>query len=232
MHVYWLEQADTDTPAGDHWLSATERARSYGLRFQNRRADWLLGRWTAKLAVAAAAHLPCDGEELAFLEIRSASSGAPEAFVQGKPAPVVISLSHRAGRAVCAVGPAGTALGCDLELPEPHSAAFVSDFFTAEEQERIARFSQRFRLQSVGLLWSAKESTLKALREGLRLDTRSVAVTLTEPVEPTSGGFWHPLDVRCRDGQAFHGWWQNEGGFLRTLVTAPSAGRPVPLSLR
>lgn len=38
-----------------------------------------------------------------------------------------------------------------------------------EEQELVARAPERDEL--VALLWSGKESALKALREGLRLDT-------------------------------------------------------------
>lgn len=47
-----------------------------------------------------------------------------------------MSLSHRAGRALAAVGDAGAALGADLELVEPRSALRVADFFTATRPAR------------------------------------------------------------------------------------------------
>ena len=67
-------------------------------------------------------------------------------------------------------------LGCDLEVIEPHSDAFITDFFTAEEQALITKASAEDRFLVATLLWSAKESALKALHAGLRLGTLSVAV--------------------------------------------------------
>ena len=52
---------------------------------------------------------------------------------------VTISLSHRSGAAICAVAPAGVDLGCDLEVIEPRSEAFVADYFTVDEQALVAQ---------------------------------------------------------------------------------------------
>ena len=52
MDVYWLEQVEGDVPPNDDWLSASEAACLARLRFAKRRADWRLGRWTAKCAVS------------------------------------------------------------------------------------------------------------------------------------------------------------------------------------
>ena len=156
------------------------------------------------------------------IEIRPALDGAPEAFLDGAPAPVALSLSHRAGRSLCVVAPAGTALGADLELIEPRSDAFVNDYFTPAEQKLI----DRDRLLHPTLLWSAKESALKALREGLRMDTREVEVSLGDG---GSGG-WSPLTVRrLATGELFAGWWRREGDLVMTLAAAPTPGIPQPL---
>ena len=102
------------------------------------------------------------------------------------------------------------------------------------------------RSQLVTLLWSAKESALKALRTGLRLDTRSVIVSpLTQDQGedelghirelypssrlPCALNNWCPLHVRCANGQVFQGWWQHTGSLLRTLVAAPRPLRPTLL---
>ena len=200
MNVYWLEQAEADLPkAGmglppvdgyaqdgpatrpeSEWLGAKELVQLDAMRFAKRRADWQLGRWTAKHAVAACLQLPADLPSLARIEVRPSPSGAPEMFLGNKWAPVTISLSHRAGRAVCAVATYRSALGCDLEVIEPHSDAFIADYFATEEQALVARAAPADRPWLVTLLWSAKESALKALRAGLRLDTRRVIVTLVD----------------------------------------------------
>jgi 4'-phosphopantetheinyl transferase len=176
MDVYWLEQTEADVPQRSDWLSASEAARLNDMRFAKRRADWRLGRWTAKRAVAVCLNVPAHPQGLAEMEIRPAPSGAPEVFFANKSAPVTISLSHRAGTAVCAVALSGAALGCDLELIEPRSDGFVADYFTTEEQALVARAFAADRPRLCALLWSGKESALKALRAGLRLDTRCVSV--------------------------------------------------------
>jgi 4'-phosphopantetheinyl transferase len=226
-HVYWLEQTEADVPVEDDWLSAGESVCLSGLRFAKRRADWRRGRWTAKCAVALFLNLPTDAQGLAQVEIRPASSGAPEVFIANEPAAVAVSISHSSGTAVCAVAMSGVELGCDQEVIEARSEAFVSDYFTESEQALVARVCAAERSRLVTLLWSAKESALKVLREGLRLDTRSVTVS------PINGAFnlngWSPLQVRYADGRSFHGWWQQGHGVVRTLVANPPPDSPILL---
>ncbi len=224
MSLHWLEQTEADLPplAQDAWLSASELTRWNALRVPKRRADWLLGRWTGKRALVRYLDLPADFSKLADLEIRAAADGAPEAFLTGARAPAAISLSHRDGHAVCAVAPAGTALGCDIELIEPRSDAFAADYFTTSEQALVAGAPQADRSFLLTLLWSAKESALKAMRAGLRLDTRSIIV-----IPGNEAGFWHRLEVRHESDRVFCGWWQASDGMVRTLVADPPL-RPPP----
>jgi 4'-phosphopantetheinyl transferase len=225
--VYWLEQTEAGVPAENDWLSARESACLNGIRFAKRRTDWRLGRWTAKGAVASVLNLSAEAQNLAQIEIRPASSGAPEIFIANEPAAITVSLSHSSGAAICAVATSGVELGCDQEVIEARSEAFVSDYFTAEEQALVARVCEAERPRLVTLLWSAKESALKALREGLRLDTRSVEVS------PINGAFnlngWSPLQVCYADGRSFHGWWQQRDRIVRTLVANPAPDSPILL---
>jgi 4'-phosphopantetheinyl transferase len=238
MNVYWLEQNVTDVPLHDDWLSPGEKASLNAMRFPKRRADWLLGRWTAKRALSFHLNARGDPQALASIEVRPAASGAPEIFVADQPDRVGISISHRNGNALCAIAPFGAALGCDLELVEPRSDAFVTDYFTREEQALVAQAPPANRPFLVTLLWSAKESALKALHEGLRFDTRSVLVSLPEGVEPPKQGEemqlcsrWRPLEVHCSEGEVFHGWWRQAGDVLRTLVAAPAPSQPMALRI-
>jgi 4'-phosphopantetheinyl transferase len=225
IEVYWFEQADTDVPLENDWLSSEEIRRLNGLHFAKRRADWRLGRWTGKCAVAHCLNLYDDFTAFAKIEIRASDTGAPEAFLSGRDAGVSISLSHSSSQAACAVTHSQVTLGCDLEKVEPRSRSFVRDYFTADEQHLIASstFSERGRMAT--LLWSAKESALKVLRTGLRLDTRCVVVSLSDV--SFGPGQWHPLEVRCLSGDHFYGWWQHREGFLRTMVSSIQADPPV-----
>ena len=52
MTICWLSQSEADLPATPVWLAPRERERASEMRFAKRRNDYLLGRWTAKHAIA------------------------------------------------------------------------------------------------------------------------------------------------------------------------------------
>src|SRR5512146_1625302 len=224
MEIYWLQRSEADVPAADDWLHAAEITRLDALSVSKRRVDWRLGRWTAKCAATAYLHRSLAHQWLAGIEIRPAASGAPELFIHGEPAPLMISLSHRDGLAMCAVTRPGVAIGCDVELIEPRSDTFLADYFTATEQRLLARAPAAERFRLAALLWSAKESALKALRAGLRLDTRSVEVSPALDSVANHDG-WRDLEIGCAGSEGFHGWWRNDGDRIATVVTnaAPNA---------
>jgi len=221
MEVYWLEQSASDLPPGDEWLSGCERARLDGLRIPKRRADWRLGRWTAKCAVSGYLNLPRDPQLLAAIELRPANSGAPVVFLRGWRAPVALSLSHSRGAGLCAIAPPGAEVGCDLETIEPRSPAFLADYFTDQEQDLVGRTAGADRDRIVTLLWSAKESTLKALRCGLREDTRAVTIAPAD-FRQNGGEQWHRLCAGHISGRTFYGWWRDSRDLIRTIIMDPA----------
>lgn len=229
MNVYWLEQTEADVPIENDWLSENEASSLNRMRFAKRRADWRLGRWTAKHALSVYLDLPAHPEIFKKMDIRPAQSGAPQAFFVNRPTEVTISLSHRSGVAACAVAMSDVEIGCDLEVVEPRSDAFVADYFTSEEQALIARASVSDRPRLLALLWSGKESALKALGTGLRLDTRSVVVNPFDASFDLNG--WSPLQVRYTGGGVFHGWWQLTNTLVRTVVASPQPDSPIALTI-
>jgi 4'-phosphopantetheinyl transferase len=231
--VYWLEQTEEDMPVTDDWLSTNEAVFLHGMRFAKRRADWRLGRWTAKLATAIYSGMSMGREGLRRIEILPDPSGVPKVFCDNEPSSLCISLSHRAGMAICALAPSGIELGCDLEFIETRSDSFLTDYFTAEEQEWVAQFAPAARSQLLALLWSAKESALKALHAGLRLDTREVSVSVADFGLSDSGSHaWRSLQVCYKNEWIFRGWWQQTGNFVRTVVSAPPPPAPIFLKIR
>lgn len=229
MNVYWLEQTEADVPSENDWLSANEVASLKEMRFPKRRTDWRLGRWTAKHALSVCLDLPAHPEIFRKMDIRPARSGAPQAFFINQPAGVAISLSHRGGVAACVVATSDVEIGCDLEMVEPRSDAFVADYFTGEEQALVARAPAADRPRLLALLWSGKESALKALGTGLRLDTRCVVVDPFEASFDVNG--WSALRVRYAGGAVFHGWWQLANTLVRTVVASPRPDSPIPLTV-
>jgi 4'-phosphopantetheinyl transferase len=213
----WLLQHLEDVPEGDDWLAEGERRVSDALRFAKRRRDWRLGRWTAKRALLG--FLATPGLESASLEVRAAADGAPEAVQNGAPLPVALSISHSGACGLCAVAAAPLLLGCDIERLEERGESLVRDYFTPGEAAYCLGASGETGILRANLVWSAKESVLKALRAGLRRDTRSVEV---DP-GPEAGGErdgWNPWTGRCLEsGRLFFGWWRAREGYVLTLAS-------------
>ena len=226
MQVHWLAGSETQVPASQTWLSPREAERLALMRYTKRRNDFLLGRWTAKQALARRLGMaPDDLGTLATIEVRNAPDGAPEAYVGGTPVDHVVAMTDRAGWAVCALIDGDRRVGCDLELVEPRSDAFVATYLTPAEQALVAA-ADHDRHRTANLLWSAKESALKVLRTGLRRDTRSVEVSLVGD-EPAEG--WRQLRVRAEEGVIFPGWWRQYGEFLLTIAAESDFPPPCPI---
>ncbi len=241
MHIYWLQQSASDLPSDDAWLSAGERECLNDMHFPKRRADWRLGRWTAKRAIAAYLSGSSGPHALSNIEIRPAPTGAPDVFLDGKAAGISISLTHRKEVAVCAIGRVDVALGCDLEAIEPRCDAFVADYFTEPERKLIATAHFASHPLLVSLIWSAKESALKALHTGLRLATQSVEVSIppiiseeiaaySRPAVARARGGWNPLSVTHSPAEIFDGWWSRRGDLLLTVLSRPGALLPICLN--
>lgn len=212
----WLTRWLTDVPSDDCWLSRHELDVLAGLSVEKRRADWRLGRFAGKAAVAAWLDVAPTR-----VEIAAAANGAPGVRIDGRPAPVALSLSHRAGRALAVVGDAGSSLGCDLELVEPRSEAFVGDWLAPAERRYVAHAGSSGRTLVANLLWTAKEAAAKVRQEGLRLDLRD-AVAEPEGLDSPPRK-WHPLVVSWTGDGRTMGWWRADRDWVMAV-----AGKPPP----
>ncbi len=229
MPVVWVTVVGA-APAGSSWLGPRERRVEETLHRPWRRADWRAGRWAAKRL------LP--GLEPHLVEVLADRDGAPRLHVGSDPmeegvsdsglgprgafgSTVALSISHRAGFAAAALGPAGE-LGLDLEREEPRSRRFVEDFFTRSEAIRHEAEAPERRDLFAALTWSAKEGLLKCARTGLSRDTRTVTVELDD-LEPGQG--WARFQGQDLErGARFDGWWRRGPKRLLLTVVAPAGG--------
>lgn len=236
--IRWLVQSTDDHPdlarsAPPGLLHTDEAALFAGLKIEKRRRDWLLGRWTAKrllqteLAESRGAVVALDR-----LLIAADAQGAPYAALAGAgglPArlPYSLSISHSGGRSFCALHEVAAAtgerfaLGADIEMCEPRGARFVADYFAPAEAELLAAAAPAEQTELVTTIWSAKEAVLKALREGLRLNTREI-VCLPHPAQVEG---WTPFDIRFSPSLqsphtgAWSGWWRRAPGNAAAVLT-------------
>lgn len=227
--AWWSAHLDSVSADGA-WVDDREAERFAAMVFTKRYDEARLARYTAKSAVARFLGRSVDPEALREITVRNAADGAPEVMVDDYDAEIVIAMTDRADWSVAAVAPGPDRIGCDLEVVEARSDAFVADYFTASEQE-LTRESPEPDL-TANLIWSAKESALKVLRTGLRRDTRTVEVSLGSQ---SSG--WSPLSISLDEGGELGGWWIRYGRFILTVAGAAhlrsprSLEDPPPLAL-
>jgi 4'-phosphopantetheinyl transferase len=225
MTFWWMSRGEEHLPSDLTWLSERETAYVDSKQFTKRREEYLYARWTAKQALRTVLDLPATPGSLRRIEVRHRPTGAPVACVDGEPAGLQISLTDRAGWAVCVLSDQPGRIGCDLELVEPRTDGFVRDYLTAAEQRYVnAAPDADTRYLAANLIWSATESALKVLETGLRRDTRSVEIT----VAPALAG-WGELSARTEEGEVFPGWWRRLGSFI--LTVAAETDLPLPAGL-
>ena len=224
--MWWVAHGEDDVPTSTAWLSPHERAHLESIRFTKRRNEYVTRRWTTKQAIASVLELDRSPAALDRIEIRHRTSGAPYVYLDGEPAAVDVSMSDRAGWAVCLVGPPGTmasgTVGIDLEIVEPRSEGFIADYFTTAERSHMASLPVADRDAAANLIWSAKEAALKVLQVGLRADTRTVEVDVDHTRRDDG---WSAMTVTGPDGP-MPGWWRRAGVFLLTIATAEPSTPP------
>jgi 4'-phosphopantetheinyl transferase len=222
--IYWTlvhhSQIPFDRAKG--FLSNAEFQKLSTLRFPKRRSEWLLGRWAAKSLVQ---NLPAYRQySLDEIEIHNAPEGAP--YIRppgGSISPDCLTISHSDRSALCAVSqdPA-IRVGVDLEVIELRSSVFLADYFTQAEQDLVHTYPAEMWETVITLIWSAKESMLKALGVGLRWDTRKVVVHEIQALHSGKTGFgeWQKIqveDLNQRD-RVWSAWWQRRDNFVITLA--------------
>lgn len=188
------------------WLSDAEQEVYGRLRVDKRRREWLLGRWTAKCLLRsrpAWRHTP-----MPAITVAADPDGAPFYRLEHR-LPLSLSISHSQGTAFCALCETHV-IGVDIERIEPRERAFVQDFLSATEIAQVEMCPPAWQDTLITVIWSLKESALKALRQGLRLDTRRVEVQIAALPASPEHGEWRPAGLSCAwpDPPAIQAAWQ------------------------
>lgn len=215
---FFSHQTLSHLPGDLDWLHPEESEYLATLRFENRRNDWLLGRWTAKRALLSFLEKEGLAMEIKAIAIRKAGSGAPVAAF-GVPVPAcTLSISHRAGHAIAVAAPGDVRIGCDLELIEPRSEAFIADYFSDRERELIQNNPPFFS----NLFWCVKESVMKATGKGMRIHPGRIEVEVE--MKRQEEGWQRAVARLDPGGKVFPVCWKAVGGFVWVVVFAKNSG--------
>jgi len=221
--IYWmLADSNQASLEAAEILSPFELQKYSTFRFPKRRDEWLLGRRTAKALVHS---LPAyQNYSLDQIEIRNTPEGAPYLQLPERAYPAeCLTISHSGALALCALSTGlNLQIGTDLEKVEARTETFVLDYFTPAERQLVNMYKAETRAVVVTLIWSAKESMLKALGTGLRRDTRSVEVLGLDGLLSSDDDHnkWRRIQIgeRPASERAWAAWWQNRDSFILTLA--------------
>lgn len=222
MSIFWSIQ-NIDTRIGEisfadplPYLGDQEKKIFQKLKIPKRKREWLGARLLAKDLIRAVDKRLGD-KEFREIEVLNEPSGAPVLAISGDEGNTgKVSLSHSNGVALCAYSSDDIQFGIDLELVESRAKEFVEDFFTAGELDQVSKLPTGAQNLFITVIWSGKESVLKALSSGLRVDTRSVEVML--PGFSISPNVWNEMELRSSliQDNSLSLFWRREGEFVVT----------------
>lgn len=224
MLSHWLLRSFSHYDASDfhsrQWGTAREQTTYQKFSCEKRKKDWLLGRLTAKELIQKY-YLSLCGTRLSFpeIEILNAPSGKP--YFQplaSMPDCPALSISHSQGLAFCSLQELTPreGFGIDIEYASPRPSLFVDTFYNAQEQKHLAAYQGKEHTQAVTAIWSLKESVLKALGHGLRMDTNKITVQLSPP--PWNQWNHQHIQIPSMPGIQVQSWMRYIGYFVLSMV--------------
>ncbi|WP_298859932.1 4'-phosphopantetheinyl transferase superfamily protein [uncultured Gimesia sp.] len=149
------------------WISLSEQEQLDRLRHQDRRREWLAGRWLCKHMIQEELSLTCQHTmPLSVIEIESLYGGRrtsrPRVIIDGQMQSMEISITHSNDWiGVALATKSGCSIGIDLvsqTLTNKHS---LDVWLTENEKQGVAENSDE-----LPIIWSIKESVYKASNRG------------------------------------------------------------------
>ena len=121
-------------------------------------------------------------------------------------------------------------LGVDIERLERRSTEFQKQFFSTAERAHLTSHSNGRWALMQNIIWGAKEAAFKAIKTGLRSDTRWVTCLPALPDDPKPG--WHRVTIQWTKGTeglqpgsydlpVLRGWWRQHQAFVINLAVRP-----------
>lgn len=161
--VCLADSASVDDAAlakGLAWLSAGEAARHRGFVRPHRQRQFLIGRTLLRMALAEV--LGCSPESLLFEQLAGRAPRLLKPAAAKNGAAPGFSISHSGQWVACAVS-ADTALGLDIEVPDPARdlEALAEHAFDDATRARWRGAAPERQLALFYRLWSEQEARIK-----------------------------------------------------------------------
>jgi phosphopantetheinyl transferase len=146
-----------------------------------RKMEWLASRILIKRLVINSVESTLNLSPRSIV-IRKKPSGVPFVEFAGIGKVGWLSMSHSNDGVFTAFSINGLHhFGVDLEFIEERSPQLIADYFTESEARWVNASKGEEKKFLVNLIWSAKETYLKAIGKGLQLDTRRVEIKGINP---------------------------------------------------
>jgi 4'-phosphopantetheinyl transferase len=202
-------------------LQAVDRGRAENARSPRAERDWRVSRALLQqarpVAPESSGAAPLSPGQCALSSAQSVLSPAQSALSPTQPAlspgqsvlspgQPVLSLSHSGGHALVGIAPAGWRIGVDLEAIRARDTGRLAQWCcTDAEQQALAHCADEARRsKAFYLLWTLKESFIKAANLDFPADMRSVGLM---PDAPPSPALDLPADAGWeKDGHPWAGW--------------------------
>ena len=193
----WRIDLNAVATAAAHWqslLSQDEKDRAARFHFDRDRLHFCAARGLLRTILAT--YLAVKPQEVRF---RYSDKGKPELAAPHASSRLTFNLSHSGGAALIGLT-RERAIGVDIEKirDDFDTAAIARRFFSAHEQEQLARLPAEMRHHAFFRCWTLKEAFIKALGEGLShplhqfdvsLDDQALVPLVTRP-DPAEAERW------------------------------------------
>lgn len=150
-----------DTPHYLAYLHPNELKHYDSLQYDNKKRDFLLGRYTARKAIEA---LNPPHYNRIYLD----AGVLNQPIIRGQESNLCVSISHSESIGSALVYDEATPMAIDIEKSTPQLTRVVS-YYKRNELQLCASFDLSH-IEKLTLLWTIKESLSKVLRTGLTTD--------------------------------------------------------------
>ena len=155
-----------------NWLDSDELHRFHRYQTNEGRRQFALCR--SALRASLVNTLGCNNEDLRFSDSRQSK---PVATVSGKLIQHEFNVSHSHRHALIALSAKGK-VGIDVEerVVRHDMDGEIAEVFSPLERETLSNTSGENKVQMFFRLWTIKESLIKAIGKGFRLDTSTFTI--------------------------------------------------------